>query len=282
MDISDFESLKILHNNTPVDEFCGLTPTEIDHLLYEPFGEASILKFQTEIDDTTLDRIPFFRICEELLRIVQREGFIKLTPLGALQRKVLQELYAHRFILEEFIESGISKLTREEDSPALSTVHITTVLTRGLRKTNGKLKLTKQGEKFLEPGYRVEFLKRILQEFTSRFNWGYNDGYTEEPVGQLGWGFSLFLLDKFGDEERPLQFYADKFLRAFPPLLDFFPPIYSSTPETQFARCYGVRTFSRFLEWFGFAMIRGKRGALVDLDRMVERSDVMHKVFRFE
>src|SRR5689334_3189016 len=102
-------------NDTPLDDFCGLTSREMHQLLYYPYGKNSPLQVRSDIGDETLDGIPFFRLMEELLRIIRREGFIRLTPLGALPRKVLQELYSHRLLPEEFIESGIVKLSREND-----------------------------------------------------------------------------------------------------------------------------------------------------------------------
>ena len=64
---------------------------------------------QNEIDSNVLDKIPFFKLCEEFLKILKREEFIKLTPLGALPKKVMVELYAYRFITDKMIENGISK-----------------------------------------------------------------------------------------------------------------------------------------------------------------------------
>lgn len=88
MKLQDDIKSNILHwNNTPVDDFLGLTPTEVHHLLYEAFGDKSPIQFRDDIDDETLDQIPLFRIVEEYLKIIQREKQIKLTPLGALQKK---------------------------------------------------------------------------------------------------------------------------------------------------------------------------------------------------
>jgi hypothetical protein len=93
-----FEPLRVLFDNTPLDDFCGMTLNEIRNLLYNPFDKTSPLKINSDIDDDTLNNIPFFRLTEELLKIVQREKHVKLTPLGALPKKVLHELYDHKFI----------------------------------------------------------------------------------------------------------------------------------------------------------------------------------------
>jgi hypothetical protein len=282
MDSPDLEPIQILSNNTPLDDFCGLTPTEVHHLLYDTFGEKSPLKFHADIDNSTLDGIPFFRLTEELLKILERDRFIKLTLLGALPRKTLHELYDHKFITEGIIESGFSKLTREIDSVALRTLHITTQLTGTIKKSNSKLTLTKKGERFLHPQHRVELFKETLSIFTDRFNWAANDAYTSEPIGQLGWGFTIYILDKFGGEEHTMRFYADKYLCAFPKVLNFFPERDYMKPENQFYACYSVRTFERFLEWFGFVTIQRERNVFHKPETKVKRSELMGKVFRFE
>ena len=107
--LPDFEPLRLLKNNTPLDDFYGLSPAEMHHLLYSACSDKSPLRFRNGIDDSTLDNVPFFRLTEEFLKISQLEKSLKLTPLGALPKKVLHELYSHKLITEEIIEAGVSK-----------------------------------------------------------------------------------------------------------------------------------------------------------------------------
>jgi hypothetical protein len=116
MNHPDFEPVRLLLNNAPVDDFCGLSPTEMHHLLYDAYGDKSPLGLRIDIENSTLDDMPFFRLTEEFLRIISREESIKLTPLGALPRKTVHELYGHKLITEDIIEAGFSKLSREQNS----------------------------------------------------------------------------------------------------------------------------------------------------------------------
>lgn len=79
----------LLQNNSPIDEFFVLSPTQIHELLYDTFGNNSPVQFRHDIDDKTLDAILLFRIVEDYLKIIQRDKEIKLTPLGALPKKVM-------------------------------------------------------------------------------------------------------------------------------------------------------------------------------------------------
>ncbi|HNX08204.1 MAG TPA: hypothetical protein PKL96_11515 [Bacteroidales bacterium] len=277
----DIEANFILRNNTPVDDFLGLTPTEIHHLLYDTFGDKSPVQFRNDIDEKTLDQIPLFRIVEEYLKIIQRDKHIKLTPLGALPKKVMAELYDKRFLLEELVENGISKLWREEDSVSIRSARLTAELAGLVKKVSGKLTLTKTATKLLETNNRLQIFRQFFQAFTNKFLWSYNDGYPEQPIGQLGWAFSLIMLDKFGDQPKTVDFYAKKYLTAFPMFLKFFRPDYS-TPEEQFYRCYGVRTFDRFFLWFGFVTV-DKQKKYLDLETdKFKRTDLVKSIFKID
>ncbi len=281
MTTPDLEPLRLLINNAPVDDFCGLSRNEMHHLLYEPFSEHSPVQLRTDISDEPLNTLPFFRLAEEFLKIIQREGSITLTPLGAVQRKIVRELYDHRFILDDFVERGITKLTREQDSIAIRSMHLTTEIAGLIRKAKGKLTLTKRGESLLHTDARRDLFLLILRSFVEKFNWGYNDRYTALPIGQLGWGFSLYLLQSFGDAPRPMRFYGDKYATAFPALVAQFQEASPDRVEKWFADCYCIRTFDRFLEWFGFVGI--EKGRMIEkLDASVWRTKAMGEVFEFQ
>ncbi len=280
MKIADnIETNILLQNNTPIDDFLGLTSSEIHYLFHDTFGEKSPIQFNNVFDNDIFDQIPLFRIAEEYLKIIQRDKQIKLTPLGSLPIKVMVELYDKRFLVDEIIESGITKLCKEDDCISIRSARLTLELARLVKKVNGKLTLTKTGTKLLETNNRNQIFKQFFQAFTNKFLWSYNDGYIEEPIGQLGWAFSIIMLDKFGDKPRTTDFYADKYLRAFPNFLLFFQPSYS-TIERQFLHCYSVRTFERFCLWFGFVTL-DKQRQLIDLDTdKFKRTDIVKKVFK--
>ena len=84
---SDIEATILLRNNTPLDIFYGLTPNEMDHLMYDTFDDRSPIQFRPDISDATLDKIPFFRLAEAFVKIVQREKRMKLTPSGLFKEK---------------------------------------------------------------------------------------------------------------------------------------------------------------------------------------------------
>jgi hypothetical protein len=271
----------ILLNNCPVDDFLGLTPTEMHYLLYETYGKKSPLQFSNDLDDYTLNQIPLFRITEEYLRILHRDKQIKLTPLGALPKKVIVELYDKRILLDEHIERGTTKLWREHDCISIMSARRTAELAGLVRKANGKLALTKKGLKLLLPENRIPLFKLFFQSFTEKFQWSYNDGYPSEGVGQFGWAFSVFMLIKLGDVSNLAEFYFERYLKAFPNFIYEFEPRYSSQEE-YFQHCYSIRTFVRFFLWFGFVSAE-KQKHYLDLDTdTFQSTEVVNKLFNID
>jgi len=278
---ADIEANILLRNNTPLEEFLGLSPIEVHHLLYDAFGDNSPVQLRNDIDDKTLDQIPLFRIIEEYLKIIQRDRHIKLTPLGALPKKVMVELYDKRFLPDEHIESGLTKLWKEHDCIAISSARLTAEFAGLVKKASGKLTLTKTATKLLQTNNRLQIFRKFFQAFTDKFLWSYNDSYPEQPIGQLGWALSVIMLDKFGDQPQTVDFYADKYLKAFPRFITFFRNSYS-TPERQFFRCYGVRTFDRFFLWFGFVTVdQQNEYSDIDTDKF-QRTDLVKSIFKID
>ncbi len=272
---------ELLLNNMPVDDFLGLTRNEMHYLLYQPLGEHSAVKLRKEIPDDVLDNIPFFSLTEAFLRILERDKQIKLTKTGALPRIVLWELYQKKIMPDAHIESGLIKLSKEIDwLPARS---IRPIMQHAglLMKRKGHLLLTKKGEKLVSGKNRTELFKIFLETFANKFAWSYNDYYTDAPVAQFGWAYSVILLHKFGHESRPTGFYAEKFLDAFPTSVAFFEPGFSSAEE-YFADCYILRTIQHFFLWLGCIAIE-KQKMLLDIDGLkCTKTDILDAIFAIE
>ena len=132
------------------------------------------------------------------------------------------------------------------------------------------------------PENRLEFFRVIFNGHTAKFNWPFNDQYTEHPVGQFGFGFSLYLLNKFGAEEHLARFYAEKYLRAFPHLLNGFPDRHFSTKEELCKHCYSHRTVDNFFNWFGLMTIeRSDSFSRKESDKF-KRTDLFKQIFLFD
>ncbi|MFN6963459.1 MAG: hypothetical protein ACK4S4_06810 [Pyrinomonadaceae bacterium] len=268
------------HNRAPRHEFAGLSSDEMHFLFYYPLEKNSPIQFRPLIGHDVLNKIGFFRLVEEFLKIVKRDGSIKLTEkLGALPRKTLVELYDHHFVRQWPIDEGFIKLRYEDDSSVMRTLHAIVRISGLVRKLHGKLVLTKMGEKMLAPAARSELFRIVFHAFTRKFNWAYNDFYPHFSLCRQAFGFSLYLVARFGDNETHKDFYTEKFLTAFPMALQQFQGDSYSTPESNFRSCYRIRTFDRFLEWFNFVDVRSNEETLSGSQMLVKKSELFDAVF---
>ena len=271
----------LLQNNAPVSEFEELSPSNVHYLIYDTYSENSPVNYQKVIDNDTLDKVPLFRIAEDLLKIIEREEFLKLTSTGALPRKVVLELYEKKYLTDDFIESGLYKLNREENCIFIVSTKIVMDLAGITKKVHGKLSLTKKGTSYLMQVNRQEFFESFMSTFADKYNWGYHDGYPSNPFGQFGWTFTIYLLGKYGKDFQFDSFYAEKYINAFPHFLLEIKPD-SRTPFEIFKRCYTLRSFERFLEWFGIVEIQS------DVDRFnaknleVKSTGILNKIFNID
>ncbi len=283
MDIyKQIEAEILLRNNSPIADFDNLSPTDFHYIVYDTYNENSPVHFQRNIDNDTLDKISLFRVAEDLIRIIEREKFIKLTPLGALPKKIMVELYDKKYIYDEYIETGITKLWKESDCIAIMNAKIVTEIAGITKKINGKMTLTKKGTAFLKSENRQTFFELFTSTFADKFNWGFNDNYPEKPIGQIGWTFTIYLLEKYGSKFRSESFYAEKYSKAFPEFLNEFEPNEFISPKEQFANCYGLRTFHRFLEWFGIVQTDTVITKKWYEELNIKSTDILTKIFNID
>lgn len=107
-------------------------------------------------------------------------------------------------------------------------------------------------EKLLQPGNRPQLLGEVLVGYCPSFNWGYLDGVQVEGLTQWELGFLLFMLIKFGAEERSPAFYAQQCQTAFPVIIERLDCPYLS-PLDEHANAIRIRFFDHFTCWFGLA-----------------------------
>ena len=161
-----------------------------------------------KLKDETYTNIPILNQMLFFGDILKKEGELKLTNKGYLPTRIVADLYYNGFLKDVIIETGIHKLYKETDSNVVNLTRILAELTLLTKKRNGRLSLTKSGEKLLED--KEKLLKLIFKTFGEKFKWAYYDGYGDNFIGQLGYGFSLYLLSKYGDKKSFNVFYPAK------------------------------------------------------------------------
>lgn len=264
-------------NNSGIAEFQGLSPTQMHLLLNQTFQKDSPLKVKTPTN-AQLERIPFFLLVVDLLKAVQATGEVKATSKGNLPTALCKELYAKKYILDEMIESGITKAYKEEDYPAIHAAHIVSTKAGFLRILKGKIMLTKKAEKLLQPEHQPTLFEELLETYCTKFNWAYLDGIEDQSVAQNEMGFLMLLLSKFGDQEHDATFYAEKCFQAFPILDDllgkgYFPPL------KEMSHAIEIRFLHHFAAWFGLATVVEKENVRFQRDQSYRKTPLMDGLF---
>lgn len=264
-------------NNQPVPDFEGYSPDEMHHILHTTFEKNSPITLN-KLSDSDYRRIPILNMVRYLAELIEKAGEIKLTKTGNLPIKIVAELYQQGFIKEDHVEQGITKLYIETDSMAIHLTKILLLISGMAKKRNGKLSLTKSGSKILADDHELWVL--ILTTYTQKFNWSYFDGYEENQVGKLGYGFTLILLSKYGNERRSDSFYAEKYFNAFPMLLNQVQPTYG-TFNNYATDCYSLRTFQITFNFLGLVKIE-EEGTYINRITYVSKSDLFDRLIKVE
>lgn len=277
-DIEDFIARTVQdYNNTPIKDFSGLNPNQMAGILYDPLGATSPVAFARNIPDSALDQMPFFRLAEAFLKIVQREGSLKLTTTGSLPRKVVFELYDLKILTELVIENGMYKLSKESDVISMVSVRYSCELAGAVKVVRGKLTMTKKGENWLKPNNRTDLFKAVFMACTTRLNWGFHDGYPPRAV-QDGFLFSIYLLLRAAPGVKTATDFFPAYLAAFKPTLELFEDEWSK-PEQRFRNCYSVRFFERFAAWWGFIHYVNPNEWSFDPKPFTVNTKLLHSIF---
>ncbi len=238
-------------NDKPVDDFEGLTPNEMHFMLYRPLEETVCpLRFKPSAPAELLDSSPLFLLYKLLLKEVAGPKGLKLTPAGYLPPKICQGLYDLKLFDDEMINKWKKgKIRSEIDWKYAIALRLILEYGKVCKKRHKVLSVTKAGAAIMASPYTL--FKDFLFTFATKVNWGYFDGYPPH-IGQFGFAYSLYLLRKYGDQERPVGFYSSLVLKAFPALLSGIPVSpYGSSPEAEFRDGYAWRFFDLFTQSTG-------------------------------
>ena len=220
---------------------------------------------------------------EYLLNRINDLGEIKLTSTGSLPTQMVKELYNQGFIKDYGIEKGYTKLFGEASCLPVHLTRIIVELSGFAKKKKGKLSLTNTWKNKLISKNRQDIFFQLFSSYSQKFNWSYLDSYPSQLTGQLGFAFTLLLLSKYGKIERLDNFYAEKYLKAFPKLsLDFKTGYFNDDVNRHFHDCYSYRTFDRFLEYFNLTDTRTEGKFFTDKKKFIKKTALFNEIIDFE
>lgn len=270
---------RVVHelNKRPRPEFEGYSPAEMHAILHFTFEEISPISFQ-KLDAADHKNIPLLSQIKYLANLIKEAGEIKLTNLGFLPTDLVADIYAQGFIKDRYVERRKVKQLKEGDVPSITLSKILLTISGLVKKRSNKLSLTKQGQETLQNDDVL--VQLIIKTYGSKFNWAYFDGYGENGIGQIGFGFSLVLLSRYGHEWQRDRFYAKKYFKAFPDLLSAAESRYGDV-IVECEDCYSYRFFENFLTYFGLVDIKSE-GEILRKNLSVIKTDLFDKLIKIE
>lgn len=228
-----------------------LPPGHLRLLFEYPLGPLSPLRLNRNLSDEELPVSPFFQLMRELLAFVQANQPLPLTQKGNLQRKTVQEFYGLGLVPNKYVDSGTIKILKEEDFFHLHLTRVLGELGGLLRKSKGKLSLTKKGAQLLQEP--AQLYLEILEVFIQKYNWSYPErwSYGVSPTGRAGWAMMLYEIIQRGDTETSNKYYAELYAKLFPSLLAAYSASQYETPQKKLESDLEHRFIRRFGMFFG-------------------------------
>ncbi len=247
-DFKDFRAMMV--SSDDLEALCGLSREQMFSLLYDPFSSPETVTFNLEL--TKFPDSAFFRLFNYLLKGAAA-GDLKPTAQGNLPVKFVNDA-ARWFYGEKEYQARKKMFTfrTETDFRVFHTVRLVAHLSGFIRKYKNRMHLTKSGREVLEKGMNGHAFLKIFRAYTTRFNWGCNDGYPELHIVQQAFLFTLYLLMRHGNRFRPASFFENMLVAAFPEEIPHVPEVYLDTGEDTLKECFSLRSLSRFAHFFGF------------------------------
>jgi len=271
-------------NNAPNPDIDNLSPIDMSKILYETYTEGSPIGIKKDVPNEVYEKIPFIKGARMLFNAVGEKG-LKLTPKGSLPRKLSHDIFHEIGVSGSLYDATYKKSPNQDDIIEVTNVKVICELAGLTKKRHGKLTLTKNGEKLSRPKNVSLLFEKIFTTNYKKFNLGYHDGYPDKTGFQNCFGYTLYMLLRYGNEMKTKKFYANKNLVAFPMLPgDFIEDSSYSTPEGRCESAYWVRIFLRFLKYYGFLEFQGKAESSWRRDENIafKASDLFFEIFELK
>jgi hypothetical protein len=267
------------YNQRALDEFCGLSPEQMYHLLYSPFNSTETIHFSIDAEGTRDAEI--MQLFIPMIEAIGTSG-LPATATGNLPRKfcnAMAEQLRQDDSVTRLLPGG--NIRSETDLEELHCTRLVAQLAGLIRKYRGKFVLTRKCRELVDKQDIGSLYFELFKTYTIKFNWGYRDAHPEAEIVQHSFLYTLYLLTSFGDVQRSQRFYEDKFLAAFPMAADMFTETSYSTAEDSARHCYFIRSLERFASFFGLAQIKLKSRKSYQERYLVQKNSLLDQFVTF-
>ncbi len=267
-------------NQAPSDDFHGLSPEQMESLLSFPYDSPPLVLLPEKLD--SLPEAPILTLFNLLVEAIGEKG-LKSTAKGNLPRQFCRDAALAFMGDEEFADfMSYRSINKEDDFSDLHITRLVAAMAGLIRKYKGRFILSRDCRRLLSKTGLFEIYPCLFRTYAEKFNWGYRDGYQEIPFVQHSFLFTLYLLNRYGDDWQSSVYYEDCFLRAFPMVLNEVEGSPYSTPEQEVSRCYRLRCLVNFAGFLGLAKVEKVATDITYIyDYRVQKLPLLDKVVLF-
>jgi hypothetical protein len=206
------------HNNSPLEEFLGLTPQQMMKLQTQKFtGRNDLVAF----GNPRINRkaIPILNSILSLIEKTALVGAFPATVKGNMGLKFAQEAFEEIYLID-----GFSKLRSEEDYIPLLKDRFLLEATGCLIHEGRNFQITRKGMDLAFSDNYDEFYKELLLAYMGEWNWSYNNPFDDLDILQINALFFLYILHIEGSSGLESSRFFSLFRQAFPGFYeDIFP-----------------------------------------------------------
>jgi hypothetical protein len=259
-------------------DFLGLSSEQVHRMLYDPLETLEdMVRFNHDLETEAFREIPVVKNALYFLTRLKEAGPLRATAKGNLPLAFARELY-NEFLAERF---GFG-IRSEEQAVNVNTLRHLLRMCGWLKKTRNHYSLTKKGRALLAMGFAGPHFFTLLNAFTRKFNWAFQDLYPPYWGIQGGFVFSLYMLHRKARQFIAAKDLSDAFMRAFPPVLSEAEYDLPMDPADSVRHCFSLRFLERFCEYFGFADIRREKNETYGFHLFIKKSAFYDQYLNWE
>ena len=257
-------------NRVPRLDFFGLSSDQVYRMMYRPLEDLEdMLRFNHHLKPGAFRDIPVVRNTLFFLTRLKDLEPLKATVKGNLPLTFARELH------DQFLDSSQQfefRIRSEEESISVNTLRHVLRMCGWLKKEKNYYSLTKKGRSLVSRSFSEAHFFTLLNVFTRRFNWAFQDGYPPLWIIQGGFVFSLYLVHRKARHFIEATNLGDYFIKAFPTTLSEAEGIRFFDPSDTVKNCFSLRFLEYFCEYFGFADTRREKKTPYGFHLFVKKS----------
>lgn len=230
---AELAKLNEAHNRRPREEFQGLSPEQVNRLIYSEWESPEAgMRCREDLTLEEANRSEIFHNARVFLKALLEEGRAKSTTTGNLSRKFVTAMVDAMRWPEGFTEELwlYNKVLNEQDVVPLNVLRIVLEAAGFIRKQKGHFQVTKKGASLLDDEKAGALYVGLFRTFFTRYNLAYGDRIPEYPEVQQTVRYSLYVLGSAAREWRSLEELAPI---AFLPKVaeELHPGVYTDTAQ---------------------------------------------------